>query len=407
MDRSISQGARRGRNNWGCLVIFGGIFIVAGLAAFVLLTVPTLGRALDSRTWDETPCVILSSQVTTSRGNKGDTYGVAVSYRYEYGGQPYTGDRYRLIAVSSSGRAAKQRVVNQLAPGTTTVCYVDPDRPQESVLDRGIGWEMLLVLLPLVGALVGLIIMGVGLRLRRRAGELVQGQAIAPPRARLFRSPQAAQVRQEPLEFSAGGNRARKLAGLFLFALFWNGMVSLFVYFVFFSDEKTDTCARVFMIPFIAVGLALIVALGYSLLSLSNPRPALRLARGELRAGDTTEVRWTVSGAAHRIQRLRVYLEARESATYRRGTSTTTDHAVVATIPIADVTAASDILSGRASLRVPERAMPSLRASNNAIEWRLVVHGEIPRWPDLKDEFTLTIHPLAPEGVRHAIAPGA
>jgi hypothetical protein len=108
-------------------------------------------------------------------------------------------------------------------------------------------------------------------------------------------------------------------------------------------------------------------------------------------------VAWQVSGRVERIERLRVYLEGREEATYRRGTDTYTDKSTFRTIEIADTTDRREIFSGSVGLVVPEDTMHSFEASNNKIIWDLCVRGDIHRWPDVKDDYPFVILPAALE----------
>ncbi len=59
---------------------------------------------------------------------------------------------------------------------------------------------------------------------------------------------------------------------------------------------------------------------------------------------------------------------------------------------IAHITRPMDIASGRATLHVPESTMPSFRSANNRIQWALVIHGDIPSWPDMKEEFPIDVY---------------
>ena len=38
--------------------------------------------------------------------------------------------------------------------------------------------------------------------------------------------------------------------------------------------------------------------------------------------------------------------------------------------------------------------MHSFEAPNNRVRWTLIVHGDIPFWPDVRDEFPITVLPL-------------
>jgi hypothetical protein len=43
--------------------------------------------------------------------------------------------------------------------------------------------------------------------------------------------------------------------------------------------------------------------------------------------------------------------------------------------------------------------MHSFKADNNQIIWSLTVHGDIPRWPDIKDSFEIVVPPMRPEQI--------
>jgi hypothetical protein len=43
---------------------------------------------------------------------------------------------------------------------------------------------------------------------------------------------------------------------------------------------------------------------------------------------------------------------------------------------------------------VPEFTAPTFQGSSNKIEWQLKVRGEIPRWPDVNEEFDVFVLPL-------------
>lgn len=408
MEKSIIQSSNR--NAWGCLLVVGLVFAIAGGAVAYGVALPAVRDFFRSGSWQATPCVMLMSKVVVESGEHNDTYRVAVKYRYEFGGHEYIGDRYRLLKTSSSGRQAKQEVVNRLAPGVRATCYVNPASPSESVMDRTLGWDALLLLLPLVFLAVGGGIMYAALRVRRKGLPAKLGTPAQPGYGEMTRRAvfagagfsAAAPARDQPLQLCTKGSRGKRAIGFLAVAIFWNGIVSVFLYQAYFSGAPAVLFLRLFLIPFMLVGLGLIAAVVYSLLGMANPAPTLVLSRQMLRPGESVDVKWSFAGDAGRIQHLRVYLEGRETATYRRGTKTTTDHAVFATLPLVDTTRSTEIAAGHGVLRIPAQTMPSFHSPNNAVEWRLIVQGEIPNWPDVNDAFTVVVYPLTAEGVAHA-----
>jgi hypothetical protein len=83
------------------------------------------------------------------------------------------------------------------------------------------------------------------------------------------------------------------------------------------------------------IGLVMIGAVGYCLLALFNPRPTLRVTPGAVPLGGQLRVDWEYSGRTHTLQRVRIRLEGREEATYRRGTTTSTDKNLFARLELA------------------------------------------------------------------------
>ena len=54
--------------------------------------------------------------------------------------------------------------------------------------------------------------------------------------------------------------------------------------------------------------------------------------------------------------------------------------------------------TGRAALAIPGDAMHSLEAPHNKIVWVIRVHGDIARWPDVNEEFSLMVLPHGTAG---------
>ncbi|MEM7625750.1 MAG: hypothetical protein AAF333_08980 [Planctomycetota bacterium] len=191
-----------------------------------------------------------------------------------------------------------------------------------------------------------------------------------------------------------------RLAGLVAtigIALFWNGIVSVFLVQVF--GGNAPWFLGLFMIPFVLVGLGLLLAVVYTLLALSNPVMELTFEPRVVALGQPLRLDWSLSGKAERIQKLTVTVEGLERATYIRGTDTITDEHTFFEHTLYE----AESLDPRnpmarehtATLDLPAGTMHSLDAPNNKIVWRVKVHGDIPRWPDVKDEYEFAVVPTA------------
>lgn len=394
----------------GCGVAFFGGFLLAGLGAAAFFAVPVV-RVVEARSWQAAECVILESRVATHTGDDGATYSVEVLFRYTAGGRDYRSDRYDFFPGSSGGRSGKERIVAELAPGTRTACWFDPEEPREAVLERGLTLEFLWALFP-----VPFVVVGAGgiamvlLRSRRRATEAARGRPAWMPEVagspveaagsgdELALSAPAAS--DAPLELEPRFSPLGKLLGVIAMALVWNGLVGVFVYFVWqdWQAGNPDGCLTFFLVPFVLVGALFLVGVPYQLLSLFNPRPRLVLTPGRLTLGSTAELRWRFVGRAGRIRRLRIFLEGEEEADYTRGTDHYTDRETFARLELLDTDSPVALFAGVVPVRVPADTMHSFQAPDNRIVWTLRLRGSIRFWPDVTEDFPLVVAPLPVPG---------
>ena len=405
----ISSGASAGKVSakgaW-VLVAFFGVFFVVGIAVMAALGGGVLD-ALSARSWTPVPATVVSSHVRTHRGDS-TTYSVNVLYAYRVNDKEYRSNRYGFMGGSSGGYEGKRQLVGQYAPGTRFTAYVNPGDPVDAVIERGWTWDMLLVLVPLVFITIGGVGMFFSARHARRATAAAaagtaacvrplgtgrpasEGRYVVPARP----SPSRAGARAATLK--PRQSPAAKLVGFSVFALIWNGILSVFLYQVFkgWLSGRGEVCVSIFLVPFVAVGLFAIAGALHSLLSLFNPRCEVTLEPAGVELGGAVEVKWLFNGRYDRIERLVLRVEGREEATYRQGTTTHTDKNVFALHELTDTTRAVDIRAGKTRWAVPTNAMHSFSAPNNKIAWVLCLHAHIRGWPDVKDEYVVEVAPL-------------
>ncbi len=376
MTSSLTDSAAKRNRHPGCLIPFFGIFLLVGLGVVWYLSVRPILLVLDARGWRETPCEILSSEVGSHRGSKGGTtYSIDIRYRYEWLGATRESEDYDFFGGSSSGYDGKAEVVARYPAGSARTCFVDPRDPGQAVLDRDfqpvylIGFAFLLFVAVGGG--------GIYFVLRRPRPR----QAGAPPKGmtKIYRKEAPGAATLKPAT-----SRGCRLAVVLGFCLFWNGIVSVFLF------GGLDGCTAIFLIPFVLVGLALVSAVGYQVLALFNPVPVLTVSREAVPLGGSFDLDWRFQGGVRRLKNLKISLEGREEATYRRGTKTSTDKSVFTTLLLhGDAVQAS----GRVNVVIPRGTMHSFEAKNNKIVWILRVQGEIARWPDLGEEFPFRVLP--------------
>ena len=384
---SDSVNPRRGK--WAGVAFFG-VFFLMGMAFLWIVTLRPALLILAARGWQQTPCVIVASEVKDHPGSDGTTYSVNILYAYESAGRPFRANRYHFVGGSSSGSAGKAAIVHRYPAGFKTFCFVNPRDPTDAVLNRGFTTEMCWGLLPLVFVLVGLVGITYSLRGPRVSGSFTwkrkPGQTAFPNAGGASRETRALKAKASPIG---------KLLGTLFVACFWNGIVSVFLGQLIqsFRQHRPEWFLAIFLVPFVLIGLGLIGLVGYTFLALFNPRPRLRVTPGAVPLGGTLEVKWELSGRTRVLRQLHIFLEGREEAQYRRGTRTYHDKSVFATLDLVQTRDVLAMQSGQARLTIPPNLMHSWTAPSNKILWVIQVHGDIARWPDVKVEFPLTVLP--------------
>jgi tetratricopeptide (TPR) repeat protein len=170
-EAEAGHGSRRGlhfntatrRQN---VLIFGGI-TAAGLLITYFFGYLPVAEYVTSRSWQSVPCEIVSSKVrrwtSEERDDDGFTrtetnYAVDVTYKYEYAGRRYTGMRYQLAPMSRAGIGAASAIegaVGKLPVGLASTCWLDPAKPESSVLDRSMTFGTWFGVVPAILVVIG------------------------------------------------------------------------------------------------------------------------------------------------------------------------------------------------------------------------------------------------------------
>ncbi len=377
----------------GCVLpAFFGVFFFAGLAVLWWLMLSPLQWISRARSWQTTPCTVVSSSLAQQSDSDGTTYRIEIVYRYLFGGREYQSSRYNFQTAWSGDASSKQAVVDRYTPGEACTCFVDPAEPSRAVLDRGFRksyWAGLLGLPFLLAGLGGLLWVSGALRGKARPAVPAQGRFSGWREGALA----------EPVVLRPKSGPWKKLAGTLFINVFWNGIVSVFIVFIA-KDWRAgghDWMPILILTPFTLIGLALLAGLPYALLGLLNPRPWIELERSTLAPGDAVGARFRLSGRASRLDRLTVALEGRESVTITTRSGNTTSissrDALFHRSVLFESPPGGTPRDGAFTLAVPADTMHTLAAPSNRVGWRLSVHGDIARWPDIEEEFEILVLP--------------
>jgi hypothetical protein len=388
---------RQGMSKYGSKALFA-LFAVAGGGLLYPLGIKPITKTIAAESWVATPCRVLRAEVRSHDSDDGTTYSVYILYQYEFSGQTYKSDRYEFLGGSSSGYPGKARIAKQYKTAARPICYVNPDDPSEAVLRRGFHAKLLLALVPLVFLLIGV----GGLAGALRGKVVTAGGTIHPG---LARQPAGTAADLAILRVTDGGRAVltprfsakTKFVGIALAALLWNGIVLAVVAdrMKDFGQGDRNWLGLLFLAPFVAVGIGILGIAIYQFLALFNPRPMLELGSRLIPLGSAAELAWSFSGQTRRIHEFIVILRGVEEARYRRGTSTCTDRNTFYELELYRTSDPNEIASGQVGFVLPPDTMHSFGAENNKIVWNLDIHGNIKRWPNVKESFPITVTPAA------------
>lgn len=347
-------------------------------------------KSLQSQDWPQVNCVITTSEVITNHSSDGNTYKVNIQFSYQYDGQHYNGGSYDFSDISSSGRKSKSQIVRQYPVDSQALCYVNPAQPSQAVITNTIP-KIAYFTIPFssIFILIG-------------AGCMAGALGLAPKKWQNKLNSQHQPVDTRP----AGSTQLKpetsgiaKLIGAICIAIFWNGITSVFVNQAIQSHQQGDPdwTLTLFISPFVIIGLTLIGSIFYYLFALANPKLTLQVSEASPQLGQTIELSWHSNRPLDRLQSFALYLEGIESATYRRGTNTVTDKCIFHREALIETTRATAHANDRLQITIPNASMHSFTSANNKILWQIQLEGDIRLWPDIKENYPITVRPQSPQ----------
>lgn len=184
--------------------------------------------------------------------------------------------------------------------------------------------------------------------------------------------------------------------------LFWNGIVSVFIWQAVkgFLAGKPEWFLVVFLIPFVLVGLGMVVGLVFSALvfveslmvgPLTVEVDAHPFAPGGRYAGHVRQ------GGLFRLSQVGVALVCTESATYQAGTTESTDKREVSR-HLAELPEPLPACPTDFAVTVPADAMHSFEAKKNKIVWTVSVWGKVLGSLPYSRSFQVVVRPGAEDG---------
>lgn len=419
----------------GETVLFAGLWVV-GCATFLILLINAIIPEIQVN-WEyaQTICRIRDYRIEEVQDGEWTAYRPALQIHYEVQGENFTQwafDQSRLRETDDSLYSDEESAWRALRPfykddhyfqnkdsivGRKFLCWYDPNEPKNVVLLRGYRFAPLLTIL-LVFSLVVVATIGLILRLvalgkspEHRAGSITSSRRclrMIDPVDGTERDyptvPDVTSINDSPgtrldyrlpvIDTSAG-----LTFSLLLVAVAWNGLMAVFVVMTFHSliSGDPDWHLAFFTIPFLAIGIWILVRLMRRIRSFSGVGPTLvEISIHPLHPGDTCRIHISQSGLSD-IDQFEVSLVCEESTLYRQGTDILAESRIVFRRRLISresiACSRNEPYEIDETLMVPEGAMHSFESSANSVRWKLLVEGRPTGNRPLHRELPLVICP--------------
>jgi hypothetical protein len=400
----------------GEAIFFASFLIVGGIVLTAMISTLLIPEWQANHEFVEHRCKIVGKRLAEEEGKGGTLYKPEFQIEYSVNGTDYIRWTYTINNTSSSEREAKQAILAKFSVGDTVPCWFNPVDPRQVVLVRGYSWWVYLVLfVPVAFIIIGaggliylLLHWGKSAECRAAFTQRAQERDLfgtngtteneypnVPQRSDITNSPGTKLHYRLPIDTSPGW----AIFGTLLVCIIWNGIVAVLVYFTMRGHlaGKPEWILTFFSIPFVLGGLFLIIYFFRQLLVTAGIGPTLlEMSNHPLYPGEEYQIFLSQSGSLA-INSLSLSLVCQEKATYRQGTNTRTELRQVYRqelfrrdnfeIPPGMPFETNCLLA------VPVGAMHSFKSAHNAVDWTLVVEGDIAKWPDFKRAFSVIIYP--------------
>ncbi len=133
----------------GCLGIFGLLWLL-GVAAADWMALSGIYQQARATHFTAAQATVLQSRVIEKEGDESTTYRPYLEYRFEAGGQTYTGDRYR-YGLPVNGLRTARRIVKAHPVGSQLEIWYAPENPNHSVVNNQLNGQdafMVMFLVP-------------------------------------------------------------------------------------------------------------------------------------------------------------------------------------------------------------------------------------------------------------------
>lgn len=407
----------------GEALFFAVFFLIGCLGVVVLFATLVIPEWRTNYEFVRHPCLVRETRLAEKKGEEGLLYRPEVKIEYQIQGQTYRVWAYDIWTLDEDGGFSADQEQQQAAlkrftpdPERTYDCWYDPADPSRVVLVRGFhGWIWFTFIVPICFILIG----GGGLvytaftwgasaerraALVKRAAELTPFDTNDRAKSGFPNVPDSAKITDSPgttlaFRLPAAIDSIWGLLALLFAAVLWNSIVAMFVLVAVNNHLQgtPDWFLTLFTIPFVVIGIGWIVFFIRRLLIATGIGPTLvEISDHPLYPGERYRLFVQQAGRLH-MKSLRVLLVCEEEATYRHGTDARTETRRVYEQTLFEQ-ARCEVQHGmpfetQCDVELPPGAMHSFKSDHNEVNWKILVKGNVSRWPDYERSFPVIVYP--------------
>ena len=229
------------------LMLFGAVFFGFGMLALSLGAIPPVLNYFSMKSWVAAEAVVLSTDLETHQGSDSTTYKVVAQYQYQYRGLDYVGDRVGLSTGSDNIGNWHRDTYNRLKANPSITIWVNPDNPEQSIIDRNIRWGTFLfsLLLAVLFGGIGLVILIFGWFSRKKVKDHENIDGPVWVKAPEWRDNQILTSTRHGMWF------------IWFFAIVWN-LISSVTFFIIPREWSNQNYAVLLVLIFPLVGMGLL-----------------------------------------------------------------------------------------------------------------------------------------------------
>ena len=354
-------------------------------------------------------------------GDKGTLYRPEIKIEYEVQGVTYSRYAFDIHHTALPRQEEAEAAISRFADRATCPCWYDPSDPGVVVVVRGYQWwiwpallvPVSFVAIGIAGLVYAALIWGKSAERRAAATRKLSATELfdlpkaahphfpyIPDCSDITSSPGTRLAYRLPLVQSPGWT----LFGLLAAAIVWNGIVSVFLVMAVRSVllGSPDRLMMLFILPFLGVGVALVLVFARQLRQTAGVGPTLvEISDHPLLPGQTYRVFMSQTGNLT-LKSVDISLTCEEEAVFSQGTNARTESREVFRKTVFSATNAvirpSEALEAECDLPVPAEAMHSFRANHNQVQWKVIVRSDAVGWKSFQRSFPVVVSPAAMDG---------